>query len=462
MVRPVGERPGFPTPPRGLPVAITGWASDMVKVLTGLLSETNSQLNLLIKSSSGIINVKDFGAKGDGATDDAAAFTTAIAELSSHGGIILCPNGDYTATTVGSITVGSKVVTFWANDATLPSNMPGVTHATGTFSTKMVQSEGPRTGEIFHRIDVGDRVIEAGRIDRIVHVVGQLPEDASVSTQRELHAFSFELETDHHENQGGDIRGIKGIVRADGAAAARTANIRAVHVTAEGFNGHAGDLTGVLASVMHTDETNGVWNPVGMAIAVIGQVRAGCLGNFEARAWPGDQRPTFAFRVRGGANAVKPESACFDTHGGGNGDLYRGTRDEDNNDVIYSVDNNAQIMARSFYSGRVSIDDDAAVTITVPSASGSSGFIEVWAIDVSQTWGKMWFRASGTALAQSIYEGTALDLVASALTGTDGVDGQLSVGVVNDGTIDIENRLGSTQTIAWAFITSSSKAGQVS
>ncbi len=49
MVRPLGERPGFPSPPRGLPVAITGWASDMVKVLTGLLTETNVAVNALIK-----------------------------------------------------------------------------------------------------------------------------------------------------------------------------------------------------------------------------------------------------------------------------------------------------------------------------------------------------------------------------------------------------------------------------
>ncbi len=51
MVRPVGERPGFPTPPRGLPITITGWASDMVRVLTGLFTETNVAINALIRGA---------------------------------------------------------------------------------------------------------------------------------------------------------------------------------------------------------------------------------------------------------------------------------------------------------------------------------------------------------------------------------------------------------------------------
>ncbi len=48
MVQPVGERPGFPSPPRGLPLGVTGWAGDMVKVLTGIITETNSRLNKML------------------------------------------------------------------------------------------------------------------------------------------------------------------------------------------------------------------------------------------------------------------------------------------------------------------------------------------------------------------------------------------------------------------------------
>ena len=48
MVQPVGERPAFPSPPRGLPIGVTEWASSMVKVLSNLLSETNTRLNRVL------------------------------------------------------------------------------------------------------------------------------------------------------------------------------------------------------------------------------------------------------------------------------------------------------------------------------------------------------------------------------------------------------------------------------
>ncbi len=51
MVKPVGERPGFPGPPHGLPIALIGWAGDMVKVLTGLFTETNVAINALIRGA---------------------------------------------------------------------------------------------------------------------------------------------------------------------------------------------------------------------------------------------------------------------------------------------------------------------------------------------------------------------------------------------------------------------------
>lgn len=48
MVLPVGERPSLPSPPRGVPISITGWAGDMVKVITSLFSETNLRLNICL------------------------------------------------------------------------------------------------------------------------------------------------------------------------------------------------------------------------------------------------------------------------------------------------------------------------------------------------------------------------------------------------------------------------------
>lgn len=435
-------------------LAPTGDGSGVTAIATGSTSARS-----LADHLGDVVSLKNHGATGG--SDENAKFQAAIDDLPANGGIILCPAADYSSTVTSGLNAGTKEIVWIGYDATMPSGLPGVTHTLGTFSTKIVQAESARNGEIFHRIDVGDRAVGAGEIDRIFHVVGQIPEDAGISTQRELHAYAFELETDHHENNGGDIRGLKGICRGDGAAAARTSNIRAIHVAAEGFNGHAGDLTGILASVMHTDETNGVHNPIATSVAVIGQVRAGCLGVFEARADAADQKPSFAYRIRGGANALLPELAVYDMHAGGNGLLFRCFRDEDSTDKIFAVDNNARIMARGYSSGRRVIADDAVITITQPAANGSSGFIEVWGVDVSQGWGKAYYRCSGTALMQEAFSGTGLTFTTGSLTGTTGVDGQITVSAINDGTIDIENRDGASRTIAWAFITTSEELGQL-
>ncbi len=47
MVKPVGERPGFPNPPK-TQAQITSWASDMVKVLNAIVSEQNFRLNRVL------------------------------------------------------------------------------------------------------------------------------------------------------------------------------------------------------------------------------------------------------------------------------------------------------------------------------------------------------------------------------------------------------------------------------
>lgn len=48
MVRLISGRPVLPAPPRGLPIEVTTWASNLVKVLTGVLSETNTAVNQII------------------------------------------------------------------------------------------------------------------------------------------------------------------------------------------------------------------------------------------------------------------------------------------------------------------------------------------------------------------------------------------------------------------------------
>ena len=46
-------------------------------------------------TSSGVVNVKDKGATGDGRTDDTAAIQTAIDEIAGTGGTVFVPDGTY-------------------------------------------------------------------------------------------------------------------------------------------------------------------------------------------------------------------------------------------------------------------------------------------------------------------------------------------------------------------------------
>lgn len=57
---------------------------------------------------SDYVNVKDYGAKGDGVTDDTLAIQSAINSLPNHGGVILFPIGEYIITDTITIGNGTK------------------------------------------------------------------------------------------------------------------------------------------------------------------------------------------------------------------------------------------------------------------------------------------------------------------------------------------------------------------
>ena len=106
--------------------------------------------------------------------------------------------------------------------------MPGLTIKAGNLEVPMVSTALDRKGYVFAHIDVGSRDVAIDARDRVFHVDGSLPNNASATTQRELIAYSYALETDHALLEGGDVRGIKGIVRANGGGS----NVRSIHVIA--------------------------------------------------------------------------------------------------------------------------------------------------------------------------------------------------------------------------------------
>jgi hypothetical protein len=94
------------------------------------------------------------------------------------------------------------------------------------------------------------------------------------------------------------------------------------------------------------------------------------------------------------------------------------------------------------------VADDAIVTVTPPN---NSGFIDVWVETASTLFGRRLFRVGASPAMSAAYSGAAFSSTTGSLTGTTGVDGQLTISAKTNGTIDIENRSGGSQVINWRF-----------
>ena len=96
------------------------------------------------------INVKDYGAKGDGVTDDAAAFTSALASVSTRG-VVLVPEGTYKLNSPLTINVTKVRMSGWnakLDFSGLATNQTAIT-VTGTgggAGTPYYQADGGLSG----------------------------------------------------------------------------------------------------------------------------------------------------------------------------------------------------------------------------------------------------------------------------------------------------------------------------
>lgn len=78
---------------------------------------SNAQLNTYITDNLGIYNVKDYGAVGDGTTDDSSDISTCEGVADDDGGIVFFPPGTYVIS--GDITISSNVTLWFADGAKL-------------------------------------------------------------------------------------------------------------------------------------------------------------------------------------------------------------------------------------------------------------------------------------------------------------------------------------------------------
>jgi hypothetical protein len=319
---------------------------------------------------------------------------------------------------------------------------------------------GPvRFGTVAYHMDLGNYVVPDTNKDRIYHVAGFLPHLTNgTGRDRTLAAYGFSLGTDEENPEGGNIRGIFG----DVYATAGKANIRAIRVISYSKGTHTGDMTGVLATVDHPEQPSGVAGAIGKAIAIIGSVGAKCLAAFEARAFRGSQRPAFGYSIERGSEGLLPDKACYSAHGGGNGDMFQGFRDNLDSATTYSVDNRARVMARSFTSGRRSIPDDGVIVIANPSP-GHTGFIKFWIDGATVAWGEGYYRTNGSPHMQQVRVGSnKVAFTTGVLTGTAGVLGNLTVSSNGDGNLYVENRMGGGPvSFNWRFTAPSNEAGQI-
>jgi len=77
-------------------IGTTGWGAPLNAALTAL--DTNK-----VEKSTAVLNVKDFGAVGNGVTDDVNAFQAAVNQALLTGGSIYVPAGTYLISARGII-----------------------------------------------------------------------------------------------------------------------------------------------------------------------------------------------------------------------------------------------------------------------------------------------------------------------------------------------------------------------
>ncbi|RMG07553.1 MAG: hypothetical protein D6735_02625, partial [Acidobacteria bacterium] len=108
------------------------------------------------KPESGIYNVRDFGAKGDGLTDDTLAIRSAIAFITTrNGGILQFPEGDYIVTSPIVLPSGITIQGVGSLATGSPTNNI-VQKAVSRIRLKATNSAVFRIGECTERVAIRD------------------------------------------------------------------------------------------------------------------------------------------------------------------------------------------------------------------------------------------------------------------------------------------------------------------
>ena len=121
----------------GDPIALAGGTATSSADISYLQGATGSASRTVENKLQEVVSVKDFGAKGDGSTDDTTAIQSAITYAESNGGTVWFPRGTYNTSSEivlnkpGIILAGEGTGTTWDNSENAASTIQG-THTTGS------------------------------------------------------------------------------------------------------------------------------------------------------------------------------------------------------------------------------------------------------------------------------------------------------------------------------------------
>lgn len=196
-------------------------------------SETGAVERTVMAKISDFLSVKDFGALGDGATDDTAAFNLAIGAITTSGSVII-PAGDYVVD-IDGLTYGSKVVNFiQSDDATLNGSerFPQLSIRDGTNGTTKT-------------IDVD---ITTGYQGEVYSVIGDM------TGTGKLFCYRFDITADSTTSSNEAVRGVIGRITGEGAG-----EYKAIRVGATDGGSGASSIMGISADVRPVSGTTNAY-----------------------------------------------------------------------------------------------------------------------------------------------------------------------------------------------------------
>lgn len=203
------------------------FAGSSTTAVTGMvISATGGRFKRVV--SNGIVNVRQFGAKGDGSTDDTAAFQLAadwVDPISGRGGVVEIPPGSYVINSVRQ-TVGGKT---WRGTG---HNERGADVETG--SSVVLKHKVGATGDMFEINKPGQGGGPSTRFENIVcigHPDANIKNPVTISSVTSRTVFTVPLSTRIKLAGGTGYTSASVSITGDGSGATATATVSGGLVT---------------------------------------------------------------------------------------------------------------------------------------------------------------------------------------------------------------------------------------